>query len=178
MRQIQVILFDVMETLVTEPFWGALPRFFGTSREDLLSQLHPTSWVDFEKGLISESEYWELFFEDRRPVDAVGVRACLTDAYDWLDGMEAVLAALQSNGCPMHALSNYPVWYELIEQKLRLSRYLEWTFVSCLTGVRKPDPQAYLGAARHLGVAPQDCLFVDDRAVNVDAARRWGWTRS
>jgi HAD superfamily hydrolase (TIGR01509 family) len=62
----------------------------------------------------------------------------------------------------------------LIDEKLQLSRFLDWTFVSCKTGVRKPDPQAFLGAAATLEVDPQQCLFIDDRPVNVNAAQLVG----
>ena len=74
----------------------------------------------------------------------------------------------------MHALSNYPCWYRLIEERLQLSRYVAWSFVSCETGVRKPAPEAYLHASRTLNVAPERCLFVDDRERNCDAARAVG----
>ena len=74
----------------------------------------------------------------------------------------------------MHALSNYTPWYRMVEERTGLSRYVPWSFVSCKTGVRKPDPEAYLGAARLLGVAPSECLFIDDRAVNCEAAEAVG----
>ncbi len=45
---------------------------------------------------------------------------------------------------------------------------------SCETGVAKPDRRAYEIAARRLGAAPRDCLFLDDREVNVVAAREAG----
>ena len=174
MSRIKAILLDVMETLVTEPFWHDLPEFFGTSRDELLAQLHPTAWIEFEEAKITEDEYFERFFEDGRPVDAAGVRACLLDAFEWLDGVEPLLVKLAAAGYPMHALSNYPIWYQLIEQKLQLSRYLEWTFVSCLTGLRKPDERAYRNALAQLQIEPHECLFIDDRPVNIDAARSLG----
>jgi FMN phosphatase YigB (HAD superfamily) len=74
----------------------------------------------------------------------------------------------------MHAFSNYPVWYQLIEERLSLSRFLDWTFVSCITGLRKPDPAAYADVSSKLGVPPEQCVFVDDRASNCEAARRSG----
>jgi epoxide hydrolase-like predicted phosphatase len=174
MGQIKAILLDVMETLVTEPFWHALPDFFGKSRDALLEELHPTSWIEFEEGKITEEEYLATFFKDGRPVDAAGLRSCLVEAYQWLDGIPSLLDELRQAGYPMHALSNYPIWYELIEQKLGLSHYLDWTFVSCRTGLRKPDERAYLHAAQHLGVKPDECLFIDDRPVNISAAQSLG----
>ena len=169
-----IILIDVMETLVTEPFFTTMPAFFGMSFDELLATKHPTSWVEFEKGRITEAEYVERFFRDRRPVDRDALRQCLRRSYCWLDGMEELLGELKSAGYEIHALSNYSSWYELIDESLKLSRYLRWTFVSCLTGVRKPDRQAFLGAAATLDVDPAECLFIDDRHENVDAARDVG----
>jgi HAD superfamily hydrolase (TIGR01509 family) len=168
------LLLDVMETLVTEPYYRAMPRFFGLTLDQLQAAKHPTSWIRFEKGQLSEAEYLPLFFRDGRPVDAEGLRRCVMEAFEWLDGMESLLEELHAAGHEMHALSNYPVWYEMIEEKLRLSRYLQWSFVSCRTGVRKPDPQAYLQAAEMLDVSPGDCLFIDDRIRNVEAAQAVG----
>ena len=41
-------------------------------------------------------------------------------------------------------------------------------------GLAKPDPRVYALAARRLALAPGECLFVDDLASNVDAARAAG----
>ncbi|MFD9078856.1 HAD-IA family hydrolase [Streptomyces erythrochromogenes] len=41
-------------------------------------------------------------------------------------------------------------------------------------GVAKPDPRVYRIAAERLGVAIERCLFVDDTAANVVAAREVG----
>jgi HAD superfamily hydrolase (TIGR01509 family) len=166
-----VILLDVMDTLVTDPYFCAMPDFFGMSRKELKKTIHPTSWIEFEEGRISEAEYVARFFQDGRPVDGDGLHASLKDAYDWLDGAEQLLADLKDAGYEMHALSNYSIWYRMIEQKLQLSRYIQWSFVSCLTGLRKPAPEAYQSAAATLQVDVSDCLLIDDRSVNVDAAQ-------
>ena len=40
--------------------------------------------------------------------------------------------------------------------------------------IRKPDPEIYLLAAERIGLAPEECVFVDDIPVNVDGARAVG----
>lgn len=170
----RVLLLDVMGTLVHEPFFEDLPRHFGMTLETLMAHIHPSAWVEFEHGELDETTYLARFFKDGRDVDGAALKRAMRDSYAYLDGIEALLVELQEHGNPVHALSNYPIWYELIEDKLRLSRYLKWSFVSCNTGVRKPDPQAYLGAAQTLGVAPEQCLFVDDRGGNCKAAHAVG----
>jgi len=174
MSSTPIFLFDVMDTLVSEPFFTSMPAFFDMPVDQLRREMHPTSWIEFEEGRITESEYYTRFFLDGRPVDAKALRACVKGAFHWLDGIESLLAELKSAGYPMHAMSNYSVWYLMIEEKLCLSRYLAWSFVSCVTGVRKPAPEAYLNAARSLDVPPGQCVFVDDRPVNVEAAKALG----
>lgn len=169
-----ILLFDVMETLVTEPYLVEMPAFFGMTSAELRAALNFDCWIEFEYGRINEAEYLTGSFLDRRAVDGDALLQYVKQAYRWLDGMEALVNELKQAGFQVHAFSNYPVWYRLIEERLQLSRYLSWTFVSCLTGLRKPEPEAYLNAATTLGVSPSDCLFVDDRPVNVDGARSVG----
>lgn len=167
------LLVDVMDTLVYNPFNREIPEFFGLNGSELLALKHPTAWVRFETGEIDEAEYLRVYFKDEREFDHARFRRMVSLAYRWIDGAEQLLQRL-SGGFEIHALSNYPIWYRTIEAKLRLSRYLNWTFVSCLTGVRKPAPDAYLGAASSLNRAAEDCLFIDDSMANCQAAEAIG----
>ena len=116
-----------------------------------------------------------LLPSSQEPVDASALLAHVSSHYRLLDGAERVLARLRATeGVSVHALSNYPVWYRAIEDKLALSRYLHWSFVSCHTGVRKPDRAAYAGPAAHLGLQPCDCALVDDSQANCEAAEEFG----
>lgn len=163
-----------MDTIVLDPFFTVVPDFFGVDLQSLYAQQHPTAWVEFEKGLIDESTYIKKAFKDGRDYDHAGLKALCTQTYAFLPGMEALLQELKALGHPLYALSNYPIWYQLIEEKLKLSRFLQWDFVSCKTGHRKPDPRSYLGPAEILKVEPSHCLFIDDRQGNCDAARAAG----
>ncbi len=166
-----VVLFDVMGTLVHDPFFVEVPRFFGTDLRSLVARKHPSAWEEFELGQIDEEGLAQRFFADGRRLDVEGLKSAMLEAYRFLPGIEALLQALHQRGVVMHTLSNYPAWYRLIEAKLGLSRWVPWTFVSCEIGARKPDHAAYRHVTTTLGVEPQRCLFVDDREINCDAAR-------
>jgi FMN hydrolase / 5-amino-6-(5-phospho-D-ribitylamino)uracil phosphatase len=170
----RVLLLDVLGTLVYEPFFVEVPAFLGLSLEELLAAKHPTAWAEFERGAIDEAELERRFFRDGRPYDHAGMRACMERSYRFLPGMEELLSDLRAAGVEMHALSNYPPWYLLIERRLGLSRFLEWSFVSCLTGHRKPEPGAYRAALDRLARDPGSVVFVDDREENCAAARHLG----
>lgn len=169
-----VILFDVMDTLVYNPFNAEIPKFFGVSQSRLLAEKRPDSWLRFEAGEIDQAEYLRDYFSDSRDFDHDAFLETVEHAYRWIDGAEELLKHLSDEGFEIHALSNYPIWYRTIEAKLRLSRYLRWTFVSCLTGIRKPAPEAFLSAAQDLNRAVADCLFIDDHDANCRAAESVG----
>ncbi|KAI8565853.1 hypothetical protein RHMOL_Rhmol03G0293000 [Rhododendron molle] len=169
-RKLPVLLFDVMDTIVRDPFYHDVPAFFGMSMKELIECKHPTAWIEFERGLINETELAGKFFKDRRLFDLEGLKSCMIRGYSYIDGVEELLHALKQSHYEMHAFTNYPIWYELIEEKLKLSTYLSWSFCSCITGKRKPDPDFYLEVLRHLDVEPASCVFIDDRMANVEAA--------
>lgn len=161
-RKMPVLLFDVMDTIVRDPFYHDIPAFFGMSMKELLDCKHPTAWIEFEKGLIDEVELERIFFKDGRKFDLEGLKSCVRDGYSYIEGVEELLSTLKDNGYEMHAFTNYPIWYRMIEEKLKLSSYLSWTFCSCILGKRKPDPLIYEEVLKHLDIEPQNCVFIDD----------------
>lgn len=168
-----ILLLDVMSTLVYDPYVRELPDFFGRDLAELMRLKHPTAWVDFERNVIDEETFAEIFLPGIS-FDYDALKSTLRDAYRFLDGIEPLLEELQAAGVEMHALSNYPVWWKLIEEKLGLSRFMSWDFVSCRTGHRKPEPDAYRVVTTSLEQAPEACLFVDDRERNCEGARAVG----
>ncbi|KAI3932865.1 hypothetical protein MKX01_031847, partial [Papaver californicum] len=102
------------------------------------------------------------------------LKNCIKSGFSYLDGIEALLSNLKQNSYEIHAFTNYPVWYNMIEDKLKLSNYLSWTFCSCVIGKRKPEADSYLEVLRQLEVEPDNCIFIDDRMVNVEAAKNAG----
>ena len=173
-RKMKILLLDVMSTLVYDPFFVEVPAHFGMTLKELMKDKHPTAWLEFERNEISETVFFQRFFGDGRAFDGHKMKTAMVQGYRYLEGIEDLLADLHAADVPMHALSNYPDWYLEIEEKLRLSRFLEWSFVSCITGHRKPAREAYEAATETLGVSPSRCIFVDDRGVNCKAAASFG----
>lgn len=163
-----------MDTLVRDPFRDVMPGYFGMTLEEMMALKHPDAWGRFERGELSEQSFLASFFADGRSFDQAGFCQAIQQAYCWLDGMEPVLQELASRGQPMHVLSNYPVWYRWIEERLGISRYVPWSFVSCHLGLRKPEPAIFERVLGELSLRPEQCLLVDDRARNCDAARALG----
>ena len=148
------------------------------SFKELLAAKHPTAWLDFERGVLDEAAFFATFFADGRAVDGPGLRSAMRGAYAFVPGMEALLARLHAAGYELHAFSNYPDWWRLVEERLVLSRFLDWTAVSCLPamrGARKPEPEAFAAAAQAAGGEAAHLVLIV-RAPRVHAALRCGLT--
>ena len=59
-------------------------------------------------------------------------------------------------------------------EKFGLRNYFSVFFSSCYLGVSKPDPQIYRQALDIAQRQAEACVFIDDRSLNVECARRLG----
>ena len=80
---------------------------------------------------------------------------------------------LHADGVPTGLLSNswggsYP--HELFPDMF------DAVVISSEVGMRKPEPRIFLHAAQLLGLAPQECIFIDDIEANITAAEEIGFT--
>ena len=167
-----VYLFDVMSTLVYDPFYLELPKAFGTDLASLLSGRDRTAWVDFECGRIGEAEFINRFWQNA--ADGQKMKTCFRENYRWLEGVPDLLRALREKGHTIATASNYPVWYDVLDAKLGLSDLVDQHGVSYRLGCRKPNPEFYIRLMDQLEVEPHQCVFVDDRIENVLAAEALG----
>jgi len=59
-------------------------------------------------------------------------------------------------------------------EKFHLRDYFSVFFSSCYLGVSKPHPEIYQLALDLSQRQPEECVFVDDRSLNLECARRLG----
>ena len=135
----RVILFDVMDCLVVDPFFKGMHKVFGCETlEELYGKTDPEAYVDFELGKIDEDTLWRRYFRDGSGADGAAAKAFLAENYEYVLCMRSMLGELKRIGdVEVYALSNYGPYWKLIDEKLELSRYLDWRFVSCETGPQK-----------------------------------------
>lgn len=167
-----IYLFDVMSTLVYDPFYSDLPKAFETDLATLLTGRDRTAWVDFECGRIGEAEFIDRFWQNA--ADGQKMKTCFRNHYRWLEGVPELLQTLRENGHTIATASNYPVWYELLDAKLGLSALVDHHGVSYRLGCRKPNSDFYTLLVGQLDVEAHQCVFVDDRLENVRAAEALG----
>ncbi|MFP4635363.1 MAG: HAD-IA family hydrolase [Nitriliruptoraceae bacterium] len=169
---IAAIAFDVMDTLLSDPFRAALHAATGLSLEQLSARRDPTVHPAFERGELDEEAYWRAFDAAGVVADRGAFHQARRDGTRWLPGMRELLDELDGRVLRV-AATNYPVWIEELAAGPLAGR-LELLVASCHLGVRKPDPAFYRGLLAQLELPPQRVLFVDDRPPNVAAARELG----
>ena len=62
--------------------------------------------------------------------------------------------------------------------ELELTGCFETVILSCVVGMRKPDPAILLEAARRMGVKPENCVYIGDRLErDVEASQKAGFAK-
>jgi FMN phosphatase YigB (HAD superfamily) len=93
-----------------------------------------------------------------------------------IEGTWALLDRLTARGVPVHAITNWSAetWPRGLGVHPRLGTAFGVTVVSGREGVTKPDARIFRALCDRAGVAPADCLFIDDGPHNVEGARAVG----
>ncbi|MFT5224867.1 MAG: epoxide hydrolase-like predicted phosphatase [Polaribacter sp.] len=88
-----------------------------------------------------------------------------------------LLESLQGR-VPLYALSNANTLHKEYWEKTFHSELspFDQVFVSSDMGSRKPEPAIYLLALERINIEPENVIFFDDLAINVEAARVLGMT--
>jgi epoxide hydrolase-like predicted phosphatase len=81
--------------------------------------------------------------------------------------------ALRGRGVRMSILSN-SVGIGSVYDRDGLAEVFDDWVISSEVGLRKPEPEIYELAAERLGLAPADCVYVDDLPPNLKTARALG----
>ena len=158
---------------------AALLRITGLPHE----RFEPLYWADrdaYDEGKLTGLDFWQKLIGDAGLELPPGADAELSlwDARMWTTVNPAMLAwqlELKQRGFLTAILSN--MGDNVLENMQRtfdwLPRFdvLVWSYQ---LRMGKPDPAIYRHVLKELGTQPEETLFLDDRAVNVEAAQALG----
>jgi 2-haloacid dehalogenase len=87
-------------------------------------------------------------------------------------GVHEIVEALDARGVPLFAITNFSAdfWPPFAAKEGAFFARFRDIIVSGEVKLLKPDPAIYWLALDRFGLRPADALFVDDRAINVEAA--------
>lgn len=103
--------------------------------------------------------------------EKVRIQAGLADIVSLFDGATELLEALQKKTkIALATMSGRKVVDKLLPAK-RIAKYFDVVVSADEVANPKPDPEVFLVAAKKLGVAPEDCVVVEDSVFGVRAAK-------
>ncbi len=181
---LRAVVFDYGMVLTGQPdqeAHAAMVRLTGLSAD----QFETLYWADrhaYDEGKLTGITFWQNFVRDAKLAlsQADIEELSRLDARMWTTQNPAMLAwqlELKQRGILTAILSNMgdSVLANMQREFDWLPRFdvLVWSFQLRMA---KPDPAIYLHALQKLGTRPDETLFIDDRQVNIDAARALGMT--
>jgi putative hydrolase of the HAD superfamily len=187
MPELSLLLWDVGGVILSNA-WDHADRQAAAERFGLdaaeLERRHEEVADEFEKGRIDEEEYLsKTVFYAPRPFSREAFQQYIRDRSTPLAHSLATARTLRRGGRYVMATLNNEsrALNEYRIARFRLKEIFDVFFSSCCTGLRKPDPAAYLYALRMTQRDPEESLLLDDRLDNVKAATTLGlrtlWVR-
>ncbi|KRE96019.1 hydrolase [Nocardioides sp. Soil774] len=175
------VLWDMDGTLVdTEPYWVETEFAMAEKYGGTWSHEHAMNLVG--NALLDSGDYIrEHMGIDRTTTQIVeelldGVVARVEHSVPWRPGARELLHDLAEQGVPCALVTMS--WQRFVDPIL--AQLPSGLFASVVTGDRvtygKPHPEPYLTAAAELGVAPEDCLAIEDSNTGATSAAAAGCT--
>jgi glucose-1-phosphatase len=176
---ITVIAFDLGNVLIRVDhgrFCRRLGDAAGMSAQEVYAAVFDSGLEPaYDTGRLSSREFYQAvcrLFHIHPPFP----RFCRwwQDIFDPMEGMDAVVEDL-ARRYPLFLLSNTnALHFPYIYRRFPLVRRLRRFILSYREGSRKPEPAIYQALLREMARPPEECLFIDDKAPFVEAARACG----
>jgi putative hydrolase of the HAD superfamily len=180
--KIGAVIFDYGEVLCHRPSEAEFRRMwklFGAEGNSFQA-LWEKNRGAFDRGDITGEAYWSALAVDAGvEIDAAQLdEVCRWDVEMWGNAnsvMVAWLRELRRGGIKTGLLSNiHPAMISYLRENFDWLELFDFRTFSAEVRLIKPDPGIYEHTLRGLGVAAGEALFVDDREINVRAARELG----
>lgn len=177
---IKNIVFDVGKVLV-DFRWREVMEQVGCTPEEI-EMIAPVMvngplWNELDRGVLDEEDVIGQMLEALPDVPGLRKKASAfwqnvhrtIEAYpyskDWLKG-------LQEKGYRTFLLTNYPrsLYQNTAESEFTFLPYTDGVLVSSHEKLIKPDVAIYERLCSKFGLLPEECVFIDDRLVNIQGA--------
>ena len=149
---------------------------FGLDWEDFQDR-HELASPAFETGQITLDTYLQrtVFYRKRAFTREEFIAFMFAQSEEFPESRAVLSDLAQTKKYLLATINNEPLELNVrrIEQ-FNLRREFEAFFSSCFVRIRKPDEAIYRLALEVTQRRAEDCLFIDDRALNLECARQMG----
>ena len=161
---------------------GISPASLGRAMQSIAEADGAHPLYELEKGMVSEVDFLNRLAEVLEPElghfpELHQFSEIYFSALEPNEPMIELMREIKRDGRRMALLTNnVREWEPLWRAMLPVDEIFELVVDSAFVGMRKPDPAIYELTLERLGsgVSAQECLFIDDLEVNIEAARHLG----
>jgi len=178
--QIRAIFWDVGGVLLTNA-WDRSQREAALERfkldEEEFTDRHEMVASSFERGKIGLDEYLDrTVFYRSRPFGREEFKGYMLSLSQPQEDVLSLAKALTGSGkYLMGTINNESRDLNLYRiEKFGLRSIFSLFVSSCFVGLRKPEKDIYRLALETTQKTPEECCFIDDRALNLEVAKRLG----
>jgi putative hydrolase of the HAD superfamily len=172
---VTTLFFDVGGVLLTNG-WDRHGRRRAAERfgldYDELTERHDFVAHSFETGRMDIEEYLRrtVFHRPRDFGSGAFISAMKSESAE-LPGSLELMAELAAGGLSLATLNNESrMLNDYRIERFGLRRFFRSFLSSCYVGFKKPEPELYRLAFAVTQARPEEALFIDDRALNVECA--------
>lgn len=180
MATISTIFFDLGGVCLSNG-WDREQRRVITDRYGLdyesFDRRHRQVVDTLERGQLTLHEYlqWTMFYEARPFTINMITKDILELSVSFPETLQLVHALRKTGTYVLATINNES--RELNEHRIarfELRQYFSAFFSSCYFGLLKPQPDHYRRALQITQCSPDECIYIDDRPMNVEVARILG----
>jgi 2-haloacid dehalogenase len=179
-REIEAVVFDLGGVLIDwDPRYVYRQLFADPAdMEDFLASVCTSDWHrahDLGADITQSCQQLALRYPEHRDMIMVWAERGEEMVAGQFDDTVELLSELKASGMPCYALSNMePEAFEVRRARFGFMRWFDAHVISGLEGVAKPDRRIFEILLHRHGLPAARCVFIDDQARNVDAARELG----
>lgn len=175
---IKNLVFDFGNVLVRHDLEPMMARFWGDDAEKMqqsIALLSDANFVDeCDRGVISFDQIIKT--QKQQHPDFAGMLQyyednTLDEITGEVEGMRTLLISLKQKGFHLFGLTNWGHDVYDVMAKYDIFRLLDGQVISSEEHVIKPNREIYLRLCEKYALNPAECLFTDDKQVNVDGAK-------
>lgn len=123
--------------------------------------------IDIIRECQKKYPYWERQLQEfhDRQLDALTIE---------MPGMRDLLTRLKANGYRLYGLTNWSSKVYTVIEKFSILQMMDDRLISSEEHLVKPDVAIYNRLCEKFGLVKEECLFTDDKQINIDGARTAG----
>ena len=166
----KAIILDMYGVIVKQTGDDFVPYVQQTFPDLSIEEIH-TPWFKADIGELTSLEVWEAIgFKG----DLEKIEKEYLDTIELSDGFINFIEKVKDKYKLAIISNDSSRWSKYLRDKFDLNKYFDVISISGDLKIQKPDVRIFLLTTEKLGLNAEDCIYIDDREGNLEAAKNLG----